>query len=100
MKNILITGAAGEIGTVPRAGLYGSGRSLVYSISSRRPPREFGEQCITADLTDPMAAQTAVKDIESVIHLAGVPREGPWNTILPNNVIATYNVFDDAAHRH
>ena len=39
----------------------------------------------------------ATQDMEAVIHLAGNPSGGaPWEDILQNNIIGTYNVFEAA----
>jgi uronate dehydrogenase len=93
---ILITGAAGEIGRVLRAGLYDGHRTLrLLDIKPQEAARE-GEECVTADLADMAALQRAMFDIDCIVHLAGVPREGPWEAILPNNVIGTYNLFEAA----
>ena len=96
MKNILITGAAGEIGTVLRAGL--AGRYSLLRLADVRPCRNIGtgEQEIITDVTDLEATVASAKDIDCIVHLAGVPREGPWNQILPKNIAGTYNVFEAA----
>jgi uronate dehydrogenase len=95
-SRILITGAAGEIGSVLRAALHDGGRTLrLLDIKPQAAARER-EECVTADLADVPALNDAMRDIGCVVHLAGVPREGAWDAILPNNVIGTYNVFEAA----
>jgi len=34
--------------------------------------------------------------IDCVVHLGGVPKEGPWDAILNHNIADTYNVFEAA----
>ena len=95
VPRILITGAAGEIGCVLRAGLYGESctlRLLDIRPQSARP----GEEVVTADLANIAALGEAARDVDCIVHLAGVPREGAWEAILPNNIIGTYNVFEAA----
>ena len=96
MKRILITGAAGEIGTVLRAGL--AGRYALLRLADMLPCKNVGtgEEDIVTDVTDLEAAVAVTKSIDCVVHLAGVPREGPWDQILPNNIAGTYNVFEAA----
>src|SRR5471032_2399145 len=93
-KNLLITGEAGEIGCVLRAGLY-DGYALRL-LDKRAQAARPGEECVVADLADTAALQHAMRGIDCVVHLAGVPREGAWDAILPNNVIGTYNLFEAA----
>jgi nucleoside-diphosphate-sugar epimerase len=50
-----------------------------------------------ADLTDLDAITPAFRDIDAVVHLAASSSvEAPWSDILPNNIVATYNVFEAA----
>ncbi|HEX2113222.1 MAG TPA: NAD(P)-dependent oxidoreductase [Alphaproteobacteria bacterium] len=93
---ILITGASGAIGTTLRDGLAGRYDLRLCDIrplGERRP----GEEHVVADLVDPDAAKAAAQGVDAVVHLAGIPRENSWDKILPNNIAATYNVFE-AAH--
>src|SRR5512141_641675 len=94
--NILITGAAGEIGRVLRAGLYDGKRPLrLLDIKPQKPAREH-EEVVKADLADIAALEMAARGSDCIVHLAGVPREGAWETILANNIIGTYNLFEAA----
>ena len=93
---ILITGAGGEIGRVLRAGLRDGKRVLrLLDIKPQEPARE-NEEVIAADLADIAALERAARDSDCIVHLAGVPREGAWEAILPNNIIGTYNLFEAA----
>jgi uronate dehydrogenase len=94
--NILITGAAGEIGRVLRAGLYDGKRRLRLLDNKPQEPACVHEEVVTADLADIAALEKAGRDIDCIVHLAGVPREGAWEAILPNNIIGTYNLFEAA----
>jgi uronate dehydrogenase len=96
MKKILITGAAGEIGTALRAGL--AGRYPLLRLADIRPCENLrpGEEEIITDVTDLKATVASTKDVDCIVHLAGVPREGPWDQILPRNIAGTYNVFEAA----
>ncbi len=96
---VLITGAAGAIGTTLHRGL--AGRYALMRLADAREvrAREPTEEAVRCDITDANAVAALMRDIDCVVHLAGVPREGPWDTILPNNVVGTYNVFE-AARAH
>jgi uronate dehydrogenase len=96
MTRILITGASGVIGTALRHGLAADYPSLrLLDIRPAADTRAQDEEII-GDLSAFDTAQDAVKNIDVVVHLAGVPREGAWEHILPNNIVATYNLFEAA----
>ena len=40
-----------------------------------------------------------MEGIDCVVHLGGIPREAPWNAILPNNIEGTYHVFEAAREK-
>jgi uronate dehydrogenase len=93
LPRVLITGAAGGIGRCLHRAL--TGRYPLLRLADRVPvtPLAASEETIEGDLSDPAIAAEAVRDIDCVVHLAGVPKEGPWSTILPNNIVATSAVF-------
>ena len=96
MDRVLITGAAGGIGNVLRAGL--TGHYSLLRLADVRPCGNIarGEEEVVADFTSMDAALAATRGMECVVHLAGVPRETEWERILPNNIVATYNLFEAA----
>ena len=62
-----------------------------------RAPMPDIEDAIVGDVTDFDVVLKATQDMEAVIHLAGNPSGGaPWEDILQNNIIGTYNVFEAA----
>ena len=91
MKKVLITGAEGTIGTALREH-YGdryefSGITLT--------PQEFPST--VANIADLDAIQPAFEGMDAVVHLAAdVGVTSPWGSILQNNIIGTYNVYEAA----
>src|SRR5712691_1777739 len=95
MPTILITGAAGRIGTMLRSRLAAPGRILRLADIT---PLEAGpgEEAVTASVTD-MAAMTAACDgADALIHLGGIPVEAAWERILDVNINGTYTVLEAA----
>jgi uronate dehydrogenase len=96
MDRVLITGAAGLIGTTLRHGLAGRYRLLrlvdIAPLGAAAP----GEEVLSCDIRDLAAVEKVFEGIECVVHLAGVPREDAWDPILANNIVGTYNVFEAA----
>ncbi len=95
MKKILMTGAAGVVGTFLRnefRGRYHLRLSDMTAIDDCGPDEEFVE----ADLSNLEATQNAVAGVEGIIHLGGNSVEGDWGTILNANIIGTYNLFESA----
>lgn len=96
-QRILITGAAGYLGTVLRAGLAGRYASLrLTDLAPLRDGPGPGEEYVQADLGDPAALAIAMRNIDVVVHLGGCSLEAPWETILAANVTGTVNVFEAA----
>lgn len=97
-KRLLLTGAAGEIGSVLRPALRGAADSLRWH--DIRPIAEAApdEEVMTGDLTQPGIAETATAGVDCVIHLAGIPREtgGTPEQILATNVVGTHRMFEAA----
>jgi uronate dehydrogenase len=97
MQKILITGAAGDIGTRLRSLLKG-----VYSLraSDIRKPADLvaDEDFITADLADYEQVKNITVGVDGIVHLGGYSIEGPWETIHKSNIVGCYNLFE-AAYR-
>ena len=96
MKRILLTGAAGEIGTRLRVLLKPIYPELRLSDIKLPPNLAPEEQFVTADLADLDAVEKAVDGVDGIIHLGGFSVEGPWETILNSNIIGCRNLFEAA----
>ena len=96
MQNVLITGAAGDIGTRLRKILRGVYPHLRASDVRKPANLAAGDDFIPADLTDLAQVEKAVAGMEGVIHLGGHSVEGSWQTILNANIIGCYNLFEAA----
>jgi uronate dehydrogenase len=93
---ILVTGAAGDIGRVLREGLAGRYELLRLSDRQAMAPAGTGEEVVIADLTDAAAVAVLMGGIDAVVHLGAIAGEADWETILANNIGATWNVFEAA----
>ncbi|HET7164813.1 MAG TPA: NAD(P)-dependent oxidoreductase [Pseudolabrys sp.] len=97
MQKILITGAAGDVGTRLRRLLKG-----VYSlrVSDIRKPADLGadDEFVAADLGDYEQTKQITAGIDGIVHLGGYSVEGPWETIHKSNIVGCYNLFE-AAYR-
>lgn len=95
-QRVLITGAAGAIGSVVRHGIAGQYEHV--RLMDVRPLADLrgDESAVVVDLLDCDRLDEAVSGMDSIVHLAGVPREAEWAKILPNNIAGTYNLFEAA----
>jgi len=99
MTRILITGAAGKIGNALRQGLRGSYSLIRLADIASLGIAAAGEDLATTDIRDLAALERAMAEIDCVVHLAGVPEEAAWETVLPLNIEGCYNVFEAARRR-
>jgi uronate dehydrogenase len=95
VPTILITGAAGRIGTMLRARLAREGRTLRL-LDTAELTAAPGEEAIRASVTDLAAMTAACQGADAVIHLAGIAWEAPWPEILQTNIHGTYVAFEAA----
>ena len=94
MKTVLITGAAGNIGSQLRRQFAGKYK---LRLSDKRPLRpRAGETFVQADIVDMAEALAISEGIDAIVHLGGYAAEGSWETILQANIIGCYNVFEAA----
>ena len=97
---ILITGAAGTIGQLLVERL--KNRHDLVLTDLKTPKETFGfpfQESDIAEFTSIEAVFQTFPGIHIVIHLAAdIRTTAPWESLLPNNLIGVYNVFE-AAHR-
>ena len=95
MKTILITGAAGNVGSHLRrelAGRYNLRLSDIVPVKAMSP----GEKQARGDVAKMADMLRVTKGVDAVVHLGGFSAEGPWESILHANIIGCYNVFEAA----
>ncbi|WP_199443247.1 NAD-dependent epimerase/dehydratase family protein [Umezawaea beigongshangensis] len=100
-ERILITGAAGGVGTLMRSRLAAPGRVLRLLDVAPLPEAAEGEnvELVRASVTDRAAMERACEDVDAVIHLGGHSLERPWAEILEVNVDGTHSVLEAARRR-
>ena len=92
-RTVLLTGAAGGLGTLMRELLPAHGHTL--RLFDMRPV-EGEPDAITADLADRGAVREAVRGVDAVLHLAGISLEAPFEKILKANIEGTYHLYEAA----
>lgn len=92
-RTVLLTGAAGGLGTLMRALLPAYGYELRLLDLA---PVEGEPDAITADLSDRKALREAVRGVDAVIHLAGISLESTFDKIVRANIEGTYNLYEAA----
>ncbi len=94
-RKILLTGAAGKIGSYFHNTYAGEYEFVLTDIAE--PADTKGAPFTQADLSDFDAVRPLFDGIDTVIHLGADPSmDASWESLLPNNVIAAYNVFEAA----
>ena len=92
---VVVTGSGGRIGTLLRPALAGA-----YHLRGiDRVPTPGLPEATVAALTDLDAILPTFAGADAVVHLAADPRHTPdiwWDTLIPDNVVATANVFEAA----
>lgn len=93
---IVMTGAAGGVGTMTRPHLVGHFDEVVVSDIQEITALHPGERFVKADLTDEAAMEALLEGADGVIHLGGQPVEADWPTILERNIVGLYNTYEAA----
>lgn len=96
---VLVTGAAGSIGSVLCSGLADRGYDVV-GLDRMVEPEGFTGSWFTADCGDPDAVAavfdkvTGAGGLEAVVHLAGIPHESHLPDALESHVVTTAVLLD------
>jgi uronate dehydrogenase len=98
-NTLLITGAAGEVGTILRGDI-GTRYSRV-RLSDIRPIDALGrnEEFVHADLTSWDETRELLNGVDDVVHLGALSTEAPFADVLEANIRGTFHVFE-GARRH
>ena len=100
MKKLVLTGAAGRLGSHLREPLTKLCDELVSSdIADDIGTLYPGETYVKADLADLDAMLELLKGADMVVHFGAVGDEAPFEQILGPNIVGAYNIWE-AAHRN
>jgi uronate dehydrogenase len=95
MKTILMTGAAGRIGTFLRPELAGKYKLRLSDIKPIRDLRP-GETFMRADVANLSDMLRVTKGVDAVVHFGGQSGENDWEHILSANIVGFYNTLEAA----
>ena len=98
-NRILLTGAAGGLGTVLRPRLKAFCKVLRVSDIAPLGAAQGEEEVVQADLADASAIDKLLAGVDALVHMGGVSVEGPWPPILAANISGLHNVYE-AGRRH
>ncbi|WP_431045043.1 NAD-dependent epimerase/dehydratase family protein [Streptomyces sp. P1-3] len=92
-RTVLLTGAAGGMGTLMRDLLPAHGYAL-------RPhdirPVAGAPDAFVSDLADLGAVREAVRGVDAIVHLGGISVEAPFEEILRANIQGAYHLYEAA----
>lgn len=94
-RKVLLTGAAGRIGTFLTQQWQDTYDLILTDI--RTPKETYGFPFHEVNIAEYDALVQLCKEVDTVVHMGADPSMGAsWESLLPNNVIGTYNAFEAA----
>jgi len=95
-KPILLTGAAGNLGSYLRPHLSARRGGLRSTDIRAFGPALPGEEIIRADLAEPAVVGPMVEGVSAVVHFGAIGIEDSFDRILHSNIVATQTLFEAA----
>jgi uronate dehydrogenase len=95
-KTILITGAAGQVGTALRHELRNHYRRLRLADLQPVADLQANEEAVICDVTQADQINRAMQGVDAVVHLAGYPVEGSWEQVVGPNLMGNINTWEAA----
>ncbi len=95
-NRILITGAAGRLGTELRQGLVHLAKHIRISDHVEMNNILPHEQAVMCELGDYSAVIELTKDVDAIVHFGGAPLETDFETILDSNIRGSYHIYEGA----
>jgi uronate dehydrogenase len=97
MKRLLITGAAGALGSHCRKNLQHLASTLRVSDRTELARTENdNEEVVQCDLTNYEQVQQLVEGCDGILHFGGQATEANWNVVRDSNIEGMYNLFEAA----
>src|SRR6516164_10191298 len=95
-ERILITGAAGRLGSELRKGLVPLATKI--RLAGRKPFDDLAphEEQAVFDLVNMEATIAATKDCDAIVHFGGASLECAWQTILDSSIRGSYHIYEGA----
>ena len=95
-RRILITGAAGSLGSHLRTGLAPLADRLRLTDIRDLGPAAPHEELVQCDLADRAAALELARDCDAIVHFAGHPRELGFDEVMADVLPGSYHMFEGA----
>jgi len=96
MKRLLITGAAGSLGTMAREGLSHLADTIRISDIADMGHATGNEEIVICNLTDKAAVEELVSDCDGIVHLGGCRNENTWTRVREANIDSLFNLYEAA----
>jgi uronate dehydrogenase len=98
-QRLLLTGAAGGLGSILRERLRPLTQVLRVSDLADLGPARPGEEVHQCDLADKEAVRRMVEGVDAVLHFGGISVESAFEPILRANIVGVFNLYE-AARKH
>ena len=95
-ERVLLTGAAGQIGSCLRPALREGRAELRLNDLADFGRLAANEVASPGDLADPAVVDAAVAGVDAIVHLGGVPDEAAFDVLAGPNLHGAFHVFDAA----
>lgn len=95
-KRLLITGAAGRLGSVLREHLRDYAETLRLTDIADMGEAASHEELVRCDLGKFAEVLALAEGVDAIVHAGGVPLENTFSSILNGNIVGTYNVYEAA----
>ena len=96
LKRLLITGAAGALGSHCRRHLGHIAETIRVSDIADLGAAAVHEEIVQADLSDRGAVASLVEGCDGILHFGGKATEGEWSVVRDANIEGMYNLYEAA----